>query len=156
MIHDRDLNINVNKDDSYIKAHFCQVSLVQAARWKGIFDLEDRVRKPEGRYFNQRFTRSNICKDEEVPMRLVRLQMRGSVFTSSVLSGDVMVRNGIFWTIGGKLYIVYYPIIYYQNIKVYRVETMDMGRYHWNNGVIGIFCISINTTVLIVRDKILW
>ena len=25
--------------------------------------LEDRVRKPESRYFHQRFTRSNICKD---------------------------------------------------------------------------------------------
>ena len=63
MIHDRDINSNVNKDDSYIKAHCCQVSLVQAARWKGIFDLEDRVRESEGRYFYQRFTRSNICKD---------------------------------------------------------------------------------------------
>ena len=33
-----------------------------------------------------------------------------------------MVRNGIFWTIGKKLYIVYYPIISYLKIKVYRVE----------------------------------
>ena len=46
-----------------------------------------------------------------------------------------MVRNEIFWTIGEHLYIFYYPIIYYQRIKVYRVETLDMGRYHWNNGV---------------------
>ena len=67
-----------------------------------------------------------------------------------------MVRNGIFWAIGEQLYIVYYPIISYQKIKVYRVETMDMGRYHWNNGVVGTFLISISTTVLIVRDKILW
>ena len=67
-----------------------------------------------------------------------------------------MVRNGIFWTIGEQYYIVYYPIIYYQKINVYRVETMDMGRSHWNNGVIRTFLISINTTVLIVRDKILW
>ena len=50
-----------------------------------------------------------------------------------------MVRNGIFWTIGGKYYIVYYPIIYYQKIKVYRVETIDMGRSHCNNDVSGIF-----------------
>ena len=33
-----------------------------------------------------------------------------------------MVRNGIFWTIGEKLYIIYYPIIYDQNVKVYMVE----------------------------------
>ena len=48
-----------------------------------------------------------------------------------------MVQNGIFWTIGEKSYIVYYPIISYQNIKFYRVETMDMGRSQWNNGVSG-------------------
>ena len=48
-----------------------------------------------------------------------------------------MVQNGIFWTIGEQLYIVYYPIISYRKIKVYRVETMDMGRSHWDNGVIG-------------------
>ena len=66
-----------------------------------------------------------------------------------------MVRNGIFWTIGEQSYIVYYLIISYRRIKVYRAETMDMGRSHWNNGVIGTFLISINTTVLIVQDKIL-
>ena len=42
-----------------------------------------------------------------------------------------MVQNGIFWTIGEYLYSVYFPIISYQRIKVYRVETMDMGRSHW-------------------------
>ena len=41
-----------------------------------------------------------------------------------------MVRNGIFWTIREQSYFVYYPIISYQKIKVYRVETMDMGRSH--------------------------
>ena len=41
----------------------CQVSLVQTARWKGICDSEDRVRKSESRYFHQWFTRSYICKD---------------------------------------------------------------------------------------------
>ena len=50
--------------------------------------------------------------------------------TSSVLFGDVMVQNGIFWTIGEQLHIVYYPIIYYREIKFYRVETIDMGRSH--------------------------
>ena len=67
-----------------------------------------------------------------------------------------MVQNGIFWTIGEQSGFVYYPIISYQNIKVYRVETMDMGRPKRNNGVIGTFIISIITTVLIVRDKILF
>ena len=56
----------------------------------------------------------------------------------------------------GKSYIVYYPIISYLRIKVYRVETMDMGISHWNKIVIGAFLISISSTVLIVRDKILW
>ena len=73
--------------------------------------------------------------------------------TSLVLFGDVMVRNEIFWK---QSYLVYYPIISYQRIKFYRVETIDMGRSHWNNGVIGKFLISISTTVLIVRDNILW
>ena len=38
-----------------------------------------------------------------------------------------MVRNGIFWTIGEHLYFIYYPIISYQWIKVYKVERMDIG-----------------------------
>ena len=67
-----------------------------------------------------------------------------------------MVQNGIFLIIGEQTYFFYYLIIYYQNIKVYRVETMDMGRSHWNNGVSGTNLISISTMVLIVRDKILW
>ena len=50
-----------------------------------------------------------------------------------------MVRNRIFWTIGEQYYIVYYPIRYYQKIKVYRVESMDMKRSQWNNDVIGAF-----------------
>ena len=67
-----------------------------------------------------------------------------------------MVRNGIFWTIGEKSCFLNYTIISYRRINVYRVETMDMGRSSWNNGVIGTFLISIRTTVLIVQDKILW
>ena len=61
-----------------------------------------------------------------------------------------MIQNGIFCTIGEQTYLVYYPNIYYQNIKVYRVETMDMGRSHWNNGVSWTGLISIITMVLIV------
>ena len=58
-----------------------------------------------------------------------------------------MVQNGIFWTIGEQSDFVYYPIISYLRINVYRVETMDMGRSHWNNGVIGPFLISIVSTL---------
>ena len=67
-----------------------------------------------------------------------------------------MVRNRIFWTIGEQPHFVYHHIISYQMIKVYRVETMDMGRSHWKNCVIGTFLMSISTTILIVLDKILW
>ena len=49
--------------------------------------------------------------------------------TYLVINGDLMVRKGIFWTIGEHLYFVYYLIISYQSINVYRVETMDMGIY---------------------------
>ena len=55
--------------------------------------------------------------------------------TYLVLNGDSIVQNRIFWTIEEHLYFVYYPIISYQRIKFYRVETMDMGRSHWKNGV---------------------
>ena len=67
-----------------------------------------------------------------------------------------MVRNRIFWIIGEQSYFVYYPIISYQRIDVYRFETMDMGISHWNNGVSGTVLVSISTMILIVRDKIIW
>ena len=76
--------------------------------------------------------------------------------TYSVLFGYVMVRNGIFWTIGEQSCFVYYPIISYQKINVYRVKKLYMGRSHWSKGVSGTDLISISTMVLIVQDKILW
>ena len=48
-----------------------------------------------------------------------------------------MVRNGIFWTIEEQLYNIDYPILSDQKIKVYRVETINMGICHWKNGVSG-------------------
>ena len=57
--------------------------------------------------------------------------------TSSVFTGDIMVRKGVFWTIGEHSYFVYYPFISYLKMRFYRVETMDMGRFRWNNGVSG-------------------
>ena len=91
-------------------------------------------------------------------MRLVSLQMRGSVVRNYIYS--------LIWRCYGPKrdileyfetnIFVYYPIVSYQNIKVYRFETMDMGKYHWNNGVSGTVIISIGTMVLIVRYKIIW
>ena len=60
-----------------------------------------------------------------------------------------MVQNRIIWTIGEKSYFVYYPIISYWDIKVYRDETMYMGISHWKKGVSGTYLISISTMVLI-------
>ena len=37
----------------------------------------------------------------------------------------------------GNTYIYFYPIIFYQRIKVYRFEKKDMGRLRWNNGAGG-------------------
>ena len=67
-----------------------------------------------------------------------------------------MVQNRIFWTIGEQKYLVYYPIIYYRKIKVYRFKTMVMGRSHWNNGASGTDLIYISTVFLDVQDKILY
>ena len=57
--------------------------------------------------------------------------------TSSVLNVDIMVQNRTFWTIEEHLYFVYDTIILYQRIKLYRIETIDIGRFRWNNGVSG-------------------
>ena len=84
--------------------------------------------------------------------------------------GPYVARNYIF----GLIWIPYYPkqdildywgkiifclLSYYiiSKDKIYRVETIDMGRSHWNNGVSGVDLISIVviTMVLIVRYKIL-
>ena len=55
--------------------------------------------------------------------------------TYSVLFGYVMVQNRIFWTIGEQSYCVYYPLIAYLRINIYRVETIDMGISHWNSSI---------------------
>ena len=77
-----------------------------------------------------------------------------------------MVRNGILWTIKEQLYIIDYPILSDQKIKVYRVETINMGICHWKKWcqwdnsagtmVSAENAIVVSTMVLIVRDKILW
>ena len=56
----------------------------------------------------------------------------------------------------GTLIFGFYPIIPYQRINVYRVETMDMGRLCWNNGVSGKCNPRVNTLVFIVQNKTLW
>ena len=65
-----------------------------------------------------------------------------------------MVRKGLFWTIGGHLYSVYYPIISYQRVHVYRFKTMGMEIFRWNNGVSG-NKILVSTVVFIVWDMII-
>ena len=41
---------------------------------------------------------------------------------------DISALHVRIWTIGGNSYFVYYYIISYQRIKVYRVEIMDIGK----------------------------
>ena len=52
---------------------------------------------------------------------------------SSVLFRGFIFRKGIFWAIGEHLYFVYYPIISYQWIKVFRVERIDIGKISMNH-----------------------
>ena len=73
--------------------------------------------------------------------------------TSSVLMEILWSKRGYFGILGDT-HIFYYPIISYLRIKFYRVETMDMGRLLWNNGVSGNAIVSM--VAFIVRYKILW
>ena len=41
-----------------------------------------------------------------------------------------MVRNGIFWTIGEQSYMVYYPIISYQ-----RIRLIGLIRWIWEDPI---------------------
>ena len=91
-------------------------------------------------------------------MRLVSLQIRGSAAINCIF--------GLIWICYGPkrdildywVIIIYCLLSYYilSRYKGYKVETMGMGRSHWNNGAIGTFIIYICTRVLIVRDNILW
>ena len=76
-----------------------------------------------------------------------------------------MVRNRIFWDIEEHLYFVYYPIIYYQRIKVYRVENgYGMNPleqwFQWDGSAGKMVSVEnkilVSTMVIIVQDKILW
>ena len=75
--------------------------------------------------------------------------------TYLVLNRDIIVRKRVFWTIGEHLYFVYCPIISYQRIKVYRVETIDMGRFRWKNVVIGKSTL-VSTVALIYGVRTFW
>ena len=50
--------------------------------------------------------------------------------------------TGYFGLLGKQSYIVYYPIISYQKIKVYRVETMDMRRSQCKKKKVSLGCFS--------------
>ena len=65
--------------------------------------------------------------------------MRGSVARNETFSliWRYYGLKGTFFTIGEHLYIFYYPIKFYQWIKVYRAEIMDKGKIslnHWCQG----------------------
>ena len=89
--------------------------------------------------------------------------MRG-VIRSDPVPGIFLARNDIFslkWRYYGPkedildywgTLIFFNPIISYQRIKVYRVETVDIGRFRWNNGVSGKF-IPSKYCGIIVRDE---
>ena len=72
-------------------------------------------------------------------MPLVSLQMRESVSRNDIFSLKWKyydLNGGIFYC-WGTLKFVYYPIIFYQRMKVYRVETKGLGIFRWINGVSG-------------------
>ena len=73
-------------------------------------------------------------------MKLARLHMRGSVSRNGIFSlkwrhyvpkGDILDYRGTL------IFLVYYPIISYQSMEVYKVKKMDIGRFCWKNGVSG-------------------
>ena len=69
--------------------------------------------------------------------------MRGSVSRNYILSliwRCYGPKRDILDYLGNKHIFVYYSIISYRKIKVYRVETIDMEGYHRNNSVVGRFC----------------
>ena len=60
-----------------------------------------------------------------------------------------------FELLGNAHILVYYPIISYQSIEVYRIEKMGIGIFLWNNGVSG----KLNTSkyyITYCTGKIFW
>ena len=49
---------------------------------------------------------------------------------------ELWYKRGYFGPLRNTHILVYYPIIYLMKTKIYRVETMDMVRLQYNNGVI--------------------
>ena len=75
-------------------------------------------------------------------MPLVILQIRGSVSINGIFGikwRHYGPKGGYFGLLRKDHILVYHPIISYQMIKVYRVETMDVKIFFWNNGVSGKF-----------------
>ena len=50
-----------------------------------------------------------------------------------------MICKGIFLLLRNTHILVYYPLVSYQMIKFYSIETMDMERFRWNNSAIVMF-----------------
>ena len=76
-----------------------------------------------------------------------------SYFSSDGYKHDVVLRlnkSYIVNTVGEHSFLVYYPIISYQTIEVYSIETMDMGIFCWNNGILlfSLDAVIFNTLVI--------
>ena len=71
----------------------------------------------------------------------------------SALNGDIMSKKAYFRILGYAHILVYYPIIYYQRIEVYRVE-----KYIWEGSAGTMVSVKnatpVRTTVLMVWGKI--
>ena len=152
--------------------NYSKVSLLYVDRYENIMVLHYRLNIE---YFNDRVRTMNLM----ISSRREKLHIRGwdmirnarweyifsicinklinccsnPVARNYIINRDVISQNRIFWIIGEQTYIVYYPIISYQKIKVYRVETMDTGRSQWNNVVSGKVLLSISTMVFVVWDR---
>ena len=64
--------------------------------------------------------------------------MRGSVARNDIFSlkrRHYVPKRGYLGLLSNNRIFIYYPIISYRRIEVYKVETMYMGRLHYNNGV---------------------
>ena len=71
-------------------------------------------------------------------MQLVSVQMRGSVARNGIFSIEWRhfgTKRGYFGLLWNTNIFVYCPIILYQRIEVYKVEAMDVVRFHWYNDV---------------------
>ena len=66
-----------------------------------------------------------------------------------------MVQKECFGLLEDTHVLVIYPIVSYQKVEVYRVETLEMGNIlltHWYQWKISNTIIPVNTIIFIVQD----